>query len=81
MPKIPFQGHEVDAIEVTFRPKREDWNEYQLSDGTEIRMRLIVSDVFTLPGQYDQEGNPIYVIKSQNLVFVKAPDHLKKPKP
>lgn len=78
MPKIPYKGKEVDGIDVGFKVTREDWNEYQLSDGTQLRMRLIVSDVIFVPDEFDQEGNPIYVIKSKNMLVVKSPDHLKK---
>lgn len=39
MPKIPYKGVEVDAEDVDFSIVHEDWNTYQLHDGTEIRMR------------------------------------------
>ena len=78
MPKITYQGREVDAIEVNFKVNREDWNEYQLADGTELRMRLVVGEVYYLPGTYDREGKPVYFVKSQNLVISKSPDHLLK---
>lgn len=76
VPKIMYQGKEVDAVEVDFKVRREDWNEYQLEDGTELRMRLVVGEVFHIPGEYDKEGKPVYVVKSQNLVISKSPDHL-----
>ena len=79
MSKVPFKGREVEGVDVNFRVVREDWNEYQLSDGTELRMRLVVSEVIMIPGEYDKEGNPAYVVKSGNLVVAKSPDHLKRP--
>jgi len=79
MPKLPYEGREVEAVDVDFKVIREDWNEYQLSDGTELRMRLVVSNVFLLPEEYDPEGNPVYVVKSGNILVVRSPDHLKKP--
>lgn len=78
MPKLPYQGREVDAIQVGFKVVREDWNEYQLSDGSEVRMRLLVSEMFLFPGEYDQEGNPVYLVKSTNMMVVRSPDNLKK---
>lgn len=80
VPKVSYRGESVDGIEVRFKVVREDWNEYQLEDGTEIRMRLVISEVVMVVAQYDAEGNPVYAVKSQNLLVVKAPDHLKKPK-
>lgn len=78
MPKIPFQGEEVDATEVEFQTRREDWNEYQLMDGSSIKMKLVVSRMFRIDGQYDNEGNPVYQIKSTNVAAVTSPDVLKK---
>lgn len=79
MPKVPYKGKQVDAIEVNFKVEREDWNQYQLSDGSELRMRLIVRQVLMVPGEFDNEGNPIYVVSSGNIVMVNAPDHMKRP--
>jgi len=77
MPKINFQGQEVDATEVEFQTRREDWNEYQLMDGSVVKMKLVVSEIFRLEGRYDTEGNPVYHIKSTNVAAVKSPDALK----
>ena len=81
MPTISYRGRVVDAIEVSFRVEREDWNTYHLQDGSELRMRLVVSEVLVVPGEYDAEGNPAYVVKSQNLLVAKSPDNLKRPSP
>lgn len=78
MPKINFQGREVDATDVEFQTRKEDWNEYQLMDGSVIKMKLVVSTIFRVDGIYDNEGNPAYYIKSTTVPFVKSPDSLKK---
>jgi hypothetical protein len=64
--------------EVEFQTRKEDWNEYQLMDGTVIKMKLVVSEIFRIEGVYDSEGNPAYRIKSANLPVVKSPDALKR---
>lgn len=79
MPKVPYKGKQVDAIEVSFKVDREDWNQYQLADGSELRMRLIVRQVFFLPGEFDDEGNPVYSVSSGNMLMVNAPDHMRRP--
>ena len=79
MVKIPYKGREVEAEDVSFSVVNEDWNRYQLHDGTEIRMRLIVRDVVKIPGEFDNEGNPVYIVKSGNVVVVKAPTNLRRP--
>ena len=78
MAKINFQGRDVDATEIEFQTRKEDWNEYQLMDGTVVKMKLVVSQIFRIDGMYDNEGNPAYQIKSMNVVAVTAPDALKK---
>jgi len=78
MPKVPFQGREVDATEIEFQTRKEDWNEYQLMDGSVVRMKLVVSEIFRLEGEFDAEGNPVYHIKSANVAVVKSPDTLKR---
>lgn len=78
MTKIPYKDGEVDATEIEFQIRKEDWNEYQLMDGTTIKMKLVVSEIFRIEGVYDDEGNPAYQIKSTNLPVVKSPDALKR---
>jgi len=78
MPKVNFRGQEFDATEVDFQTRKEDWSEYQLMDGTVIKMKLVVSEIFRIEGVYDNEGNPAYQIKSTNLPVIKSPDTLKR---
>ncbi len=78
MPVMKWQGRDVDGLEVRFRSNHEEWNEYVLEDGTYLRMKAVVSEIIRLNGEYDPEGNPIYIVKSANMLVVKAPDNLKK---
>jgi len=78
MPKINWLGKEVDGIDTAFKINKEEWNEYQLEDGTNLRIKCVVSEVYRIPDAYDDEGNPIYVVKSGNILNVKSPDHIKK---
>jgi len=78
MPKIRFEGEEVDATEIDFNTRREDWNEYQLVDGTVIKLKILVVNIMRLEGRYDNDGNPVYQVKSSNMLFVKSPEELRK---
>ena len=78
MPKAIYNGKEVDGEDVSFTINREDWNSYQLHDGTELRMRLVVSQVIRIPGEYDGEGNPVYSVKSSNMAVTIAPEILRR---
>jgi hypothetical protein len=75
----PFPGGAaVDAESVEVQKSDERWNEYQLADGTVLRVRQIVTEVWRLEDQYDAEGNPQYVLKSAGILVVKSPDSLKR---
>lgn len=78
MPQIKWQGKDVDALEIRFKGVREEWSEYDLEDGTTIRAKLVVTEILRLQGEYDPENNPMYLVKSANMVVVKAPDDLKR---
>ena len=71
-------GNEVDAEEIVISQASEHWNEYLMEDGTAIRMKLVAVKAIRLVDQYDQSGNPIYFVKSTNIVSVKSPESLKK---
>jgi len=47
-------------------------------DGTVLKMKTVVGEVFRIENTYDNEGSPVYQVKSNNLVIVKSPDALKK---
>ena len=80
MAKVPFLGNDVEADPVDMISDQETWNEYQLGDGTLLRMKTIVSEIFKIRDQYDEAGNPVYFVKSGNVLSVRSPEHLKKPK-
>lgn len=81
MPTVNWQGKPVDAVPVKFKNIKEDWNEYDLEDGSTVRLKAVVSDIVRIPDEYDAEKNPIYMIKSTNMVVVSSPDNIKKAKP
>lgn len=63
---------------MTFQNVREYWNEYLLDDGTILKLKPVATEAFRVEGQYDNEGNPVYVLKSQNVLIVSPPDHLRR---
>ena len=68
-------GSLVDIIEST-----ERYSEVRLYDGTTLRTKLVVTEVTRLDDQWDADGNPVYAIKSNNIVVVDeaAETHKKK---
>ncbi|MEM0350437.1 MAG: hypothetical protein QXR27_05230 [Archaeoglobaceae archaeon] len=46
----------------------DDWNEYELEDGSIIKTRTIITKVLRLDGYFDSYGNPVYIVQSQMVV-------------
>lgn len=76
--KIQGPAGDIEATEVGFRTSGENWNEYLADDGSVIRIKLVVTEILRIDGQYDQDGNPAYLIKSSNVTAVSAPDELRR---
>jgi hypothetical protein len=76
---IPGPGGEmVEATIMPFQSGAENWNEYLVDDGSVVRIKLVATEILKVEGQYDQHGNPLYVVGSTNLSVVTSPDNLKK---
>lgn len=75
--EIPGRGP-TDVTEVGFRSSGEHWNEYLADDGSVIRLKVVVTEILRIDGEYDQEGNPGYIVKSTNVVAVSAPEELRR---
>jgi len=71
----------VGSKDLDFKEVEENWNTYTLSDGTTLKVKLVLRGVKRLK-RYEPDGAPIYVINSINVVrAVDIPDGLKaKPK-
>ncbi len=72
----PGQFHDAELIEV--QQAQEQWNQYLLGDGTIVKLKVVVTEIWRLDGEYDNDGNPRYVIKSGNILVVNAPDDLRR---
>ena len=70
----PTEGVVVDIDEST-----ERFSELKLSDGTILKIKMSAIEVVRINDQWDRDGNPVYHVKSHNLVAVsKVPDELKR---
>ena len=66
--KVNYHGREAEGTPVDFMPRKEDFNEYQLTDGKIIKIKMVVTRIIRLEGEKAPDGNPIYLIQSQNVV-------------
>ena len=64
-------------IPLEIKKSEERWSEFELSDGSLIRVRPIMIEARRLKGKYNPNGEPIYEIKQGLIVDVRVPDNLK----
>ena len=68
----------AEAADVDFSEEEEHWNTYKLSDGTTLKVKLVLRGVKRLK-RYNPDRTPIYVIQSQNILrAVNIPEELKE---
>ncbi len=56
----------------------EKFSIYDLDDGTQLRMRAAVTEIWRVIDEFDPDGNPFYVVKAQGTMSVLAPESLKR---
>jgi hypothetical protein len=63
---------------VDIRSTKQGWTEVELVDGTVIRSRPVLLEVKRAVGQFNKEGDPVYLMNFTLMNQVKAPAKLKK---
>ncbi len=77
--KIKYQERDVVGVVVPFDVINDNWSEFHLKDGTTIKMRPIVKSIVRLEDEYDQNGDPIYIVQSDPLVMLSnTSEHLRR---
>jgi len=66
----PISHREVEALNLDFEAKSEPWINYDLSDGTILKIRTLVTGVMRLEGEHDPAGNPLYNVSTQVVIRV-----------
>lgn len=56
----------IKRSDIPFNSIKDDWDEYELSDGTKISLKEVLS-LASSTDKFDSIGDPIYVIQSQTL--------------
>ena len=74
MKKIVLDGGmQLEGERVDFKPLDEPWAKYQLPDGTIVRLKIVVSDIIR-SSQKNKAGEPIFAVKSSNVLAVDLAD-------
>jgi hypothetical protein len=70
-------GALAGSVDLDFKEVEENWNTYTLSDGTTLKVKLVLRGVKRLKN-FEPDGSPIYVINTINVVrAVDIPPELK----
>jgi hypothetical protein len=75
---VRLGNRQVSGELVPFENREEPWCVYQCSDGTTLRVKLVVSEIVRVDGMYTGEGDPVYVVKSSNVISTEVPEALRK---
>ena len=67
-----------EAQQVDFVAEKEDWTIYKLSDGTVLKIKVVLVNIVRTSEHDPMTGNPIYAISTQLIVNSSSPQHLKK---
>ncbi len=57
----------AEAEDLDFEDTKEYWNVYKLSDGTTLKIKLVLRGVKRLK-KFLPDGSPIYMVNSTNVV-------------
>ncbi len=71
-------GKEIGAMDVDFETIKEDWNEYTLEDGTVLKFKTVVSSIIRTEDYDPMTGDPVYHVRSTNILRVKVPLEMKR---
>jgi hypothetical protein len=72
------QGLQGPSAVVGVKESRETWSEFELRDGTLVRVRPTLSAVKRELNRYNPNGDPVYHLVAGMNVVVVVPDHLKQ---
>ena len=78
---LPMGNLNLDGHEVPIRQKTEGIYEYELEDGSVIRLGLVITQIIRMDDTYDNDDNPIYIVKHGIVTTtVSAPPDRRRPK-
>jgi len=68
--KIKILGMDVDAVDVPITRANETTSEYELEDGSILRVKNVANSFLRLEGQFNPDGTPIYLVQGGPVVTV-----------
>ena len=75
--KVNFQGQEYEGEIVEFEADKEPWSTYILHDGTQLKVKAVLTEAVRLP-LHGPTGDPVYMIQASTVVSSQSPEALRK---
>ncbi|MEW6455598.1 MAG: hypothetical protein AB1410_02630 [Acidobacteriota bacterium] len=76
--KVLIGSEWVEGEEVEFKIKEENWNVYELKDGSILKFKAIITKVVRTNKYHPNTNDPIYYVHSTNAIDAIVPENLRK---
>ncbi len=67
---MPMLGREIDVADVPITRATEFFNEYELEDGSILKVKNVATAFLRVENQFSPDGKPIYVVLTGPVVNV-----------
>ena len=78
---IDVLGKQMDVADVPITKATEFFNEYELEDGSMLRVKSVATAVLRIEGQFTPDGKPVYMVLTSPAVNVKSSTFSPRKKP
>jgi hypothetical protein len=69
--KMAILGAEMDMIDVPIKKATEFFNEYELEDGSVLKVKSVATSILRFHDQFTPDGRPLYLVLTSPAVSVK----------
>lgn len=63
-------GHKHIVADVPISRATECFNDYELEDGSVLRVKIVATAVLRIEGQFTNEGKPVYMVMTSPNTYV-----------
>jgi hypothetical protein len=73
-------GNDVAVSDVPIKSAHEQFSEYELEDGSKVKVKFVASQFLRIEGEYTGDGKPVYLVLSAPAVNVlSSPEAIMRP--
>jgi len=79
---IRLLGNDVNVFDVPIKSAVEYFNEYELEDGSKLKVKSVATSFLRVDGEYSADGKPVYLVLTAPAVNVlSSPEIVSRPSP